>query len=100
MAVELSYKIVGAHVIDGTGNPGYRADVGVTGDRISAIGDLSESEAASTLNAQHLTLTPGFIDLHSHSDMVYPVDFPRQAELMRGRVCQGITTEIIGNCGF
>jgi N-acyl-D-aspartate/D-glutamate deacylase len=98
--MDLDIKIVGASVIDGTGRGGFPADVGLRGDIIAEIGDLSTAQAASTLNAAGLTLAPGFIDLHSHSDMVYPVHFARQAEMMKGRVCQGITTEIIGNCGF
>src|SRR5512144_1232855 len=98
--MQFDLRILGAVVLDGTGSKGVVTDVGILGDRIEEVGDLSHAASASTLDAAGLTLAPGFIDLHSHSDMVYPVHFKRQAELMKGRVCQGITTEIIGNCGF
>jgi N-acyl-D-amino-acid deacylase len=98
--MELDLKIIGAAVIDGSGRSGLVTDVGIRKDVIVEVSDLAAAPSVSTLDARGLTLAPGFIDLHSHSDMVYPVHFKRQAELMRGRVCQGITTEIIGNCGF
>jgi len=98
--MDFDLKITGATVIDGTGKAGFAADIGVQDGRIAAVGDLSSAHATSTLDARGLVLAPGFIDLHSHSDLVYPVPFKRQAQLMKGRVCQGITTEIVGNCGF
>ena len=54
--------ILGGTVVDGTGAPGYRADVGITGDSIGAIGDLSHSEARRVIDATGLTVAPGFID--------------------------------------
>ncbi|HZO89515.1 MAG TPA: D-aminoacylase [Chthonomonadaceae bacterium] len=92
--------ISGAQVLDGTGRPGFRADVGIQDGKIAAIGDLREARAAACIDADGLTLAPGFIDLHSHCDALLAQPFDRQQELMRGRVCQGITTELIGNCGF
>lgn len=59
--------IRGARVLDGTGNPWYFADVGISGDRIAAVGDLGEATAARTVDATGLYLAPGFIDAHSHS---------------------------------
>ena len=81
-------------VVDGSGNPWFKADVGVKEGKIVAVGDLSGAEAARTLDAASLVVCPGFIDIHNHSDigvLVRP-----QAENM---VMQGVTTMVIGNCG-
>ncbi|MCL2104443.1 MAG: D-aminoacylase, partial [Kiritimatiellaeota bacterium] len=56
------------NVIDGTGGPPQRVDVGIAGDRITALDDLAAAGANSLLDAQGLAVTPGFIDAHSHSD--------------------------------
>ena len=64
----LDLKIEGAQVIDGTGRPGNRADVGIKDDRITAIGDLHREPAGSNLHASGKVVAPGFIDMHSHSD--------------------------------
>jgi N-acyl-D-aspartate/D-glutamate deacylase len=64
----LDVKITGGQVIDGTGAPARRADVGLTGDRITSIGDLAAEPAGRTIDAAGRTVTPGFIDMHSHSD--------------------------------
>ena len=55
-------------VIDGTGNPWIKADVGVEGDRIVRVGDLSGVKADQEIDAKGMTVTPGFVDAHSHSD--------------------------------
>jgi N-acyl-D-amino-acid deacylase len=89
-----------AKVVDGTGQPAFRADVAVSADRIAALGDLSQAAARDTINADGLTLAPGFIDPHSHADLILPLAPARQAELMRGKLAQGVTTTIIGNCGL
>lgn len=88
-------KITGGTVVDGTGEPGRRADVGITGDRIEAIGDLSQAEAGRTIDADGLTVSPGFIDTHVHSDAALLTD-PQHAE----GILQGITTEILGQDGL
>ena len=67
-------KITGGTVVDGTGGAGRRADVGITGDRIEAIGDLSQAEAGRTIDAGGLTVSPGFIDTHVHSDAALLTD--------------------------
>ena len=87
--------IIGGTVVDGTGAPGYRADVGVSGEAIEAIGDLSTAEARRVIDATGLTVTPGFIDTHAHSDGALLVD-PQHANGLR----QGITTEILGQDGL
>ena len=62
--------ITGGTVVDGSGSPGFRADVGIAGERIETIGDLSGAEARRVINATGLTVSPGFIDTHAHSDGV------------------------------
>ena len=87
--------VVGGTVVDGTGAPGYRADVGISGEVVEAIGDLSLSEARRAIDATGLIVSPGFIDTHAHSDGVLLVD-PQHANGLR----QGITTEILGQDGL
>jgi N-acyl-D-amino-acid deacylase len=84
----------GGTVVDGTGRPGFRADVAVEGGRIVALGSLESAAAGEVLDITGLAVCPGFIDMHSHSDTPLLVDG-------RGlsKVHQGVTTEVIGNCG-
>jgi N-acyl-D-amino-acid deacylase len=91
----LDLKIEGATVFDGTGTPGSRMDVGVRDESIVAVGDLSRERAGTTLNASGRVLAPGFIDMHSHSDWRLWAN-PRAESKIR----QGVTTEVVGNCGF
>ena len=91
----LDLKIVGGRVIDGTGAPAVRADVGITDDRVTAVGDLDREAAGRVLDAAGRVVTPGFLDLHSHSDGVLLDN--RRAE---SKIRQGVTTEVVGNCGF
>ncbi len=86
--------IRGARVVDGTGYPWFRADVGVLGDTIVGIGDLSGLEAAHEVDAAGRVLAPGFIDIHTHSDLPLLVDGTGQSHLR-----QGVTTSVVGNCG-
>ena len=87
--------IVGGTVVDGTGAPGSRADVGISAEVIEAIGDLSRSDARRVIEATGLVVSPGFIDTHVHSDGALLVD-PQHANGLR----QGITTEILGQDGL
>lgn len=87
--------IHGAEIIDGTGADSFTADVGIRGDRIAAVGNLREAPAQQRLDATGLTVTPGFIDIHTHSDFTLLVDGRADSQ-----VCQGVTTEVIGQCGF
>ena len=82
-------------VIDGTGAPARLADVAVAGDRIAAVEPGCSGEARRVIDAAGLILAPGFIDVKTHSDFTLPL-YP-QAE---SRVHQGITTELVGSCGF
>jgi len=86
---------VQADVIDGTGTAGGRMDVGVRDGLITAVGDLSREAAGNRLHAAGRVLAPGFIDMHSHSD--WRLWANRRAE---SKIRQGVTTEVVGNCGF
>src|SRR5262245_61492145 len=86
--------VSGGEVLDGFGTPAARADVGIKGGRVAAVGDLGEVSGVPALDARGCLVTPGFIDVHSHSDFTLLVD-PRAVS----SVTQGVTTEVIGNCG-
>ena len=86
--------IRGGTVVDGTGAPGYKADVEVRGGIITAVGAVPERVGAKILDAEGLTVAPGFIDAHAHSDTSFLLDNSGASKLY-----QGITTEISGNCG-
>jgi N-acyl-D-aspartate/D-glutamate deacylase len=81
-------------VYDGSGSAPYITDVAVADGRVVAIGDLSDRDAHERVPCDGLALAPGFIDVHSHSDELWLVD-PR----CEGKIRQGVTTEIAGNCG-
>jgi len=81
-------------IIDGTGNPWFHADVGILNGKIQNIGQICE-DSASTLDVRNLVVCPGFIDIHSHSDISTLVDPKAESKVM-----QGVTTEVIGNCGL
>lgn len=87
----------GGLVVDGTGSPGRRADVGLLGDRILAVGDLSAAElrgVGRVLDVAGKVVAPGFIDPHGHSDASVFVDGALASHLR-----QGFTTQLSGNCG-
>jgi len=88
--------IRGATVHDGTGRPGRRTDVAVTGGRITSVGgDATSDGAHRTIDADGLVLAPGFIDLHSHADFSLP-SYPGALNSLM----QGVTSEVVGNCGY
>jgi N-acyl-D-amino-acid deacylase len=86
--------VEGAAIYDGLGGLPVRADVALVEARIVLIGALGEREAVTRIDGRGLALAPGFIDVHSHSDELWLVD-PR----CEGKIAQGVTTEIGGNCG-
>ncbi len=90
-----SLLIKNGTVVDGSGAPGVAADVAIEGDRIAAMGPDLSGAAARLIDATGLMVAPGFIDIHSHSDLVY--DTCPSAE---SKVRQGVTTEVVGMCGF
>ncbi|HEU0218713.1 MAG TPA: D-aminoacylase [Stellaceae bacterium] len=87
--------IRGGTVIDGGGAPGARADVAIAHGRIAKLGADLPTDAERVVDAGGLTVTPGFIDIKTHSDFVLPIN-PKAESKVR----QGVTTEIIGHCGF
>src|SRR5438309_10731588 len=87
----LNLKITNARIVDGTGAPWYRGDVGVRGDTIVSIGDLSNVAAANTIDAHDNIVSPGFIDLLGQSQYS-----AFQDPHLEAKVRQGITTEVTG----
>ena len=87
--------IRGGQVIDGSGAAGRVADVAVRDGRIVAIEPEYAGEARGVVEAAGLVVAPGFIDIHTHSDFTLPLN-PRAESKIR----QGVTTEVVGNCGY
>lgn len=83
--------ITGGRIYDGTGNPWYAGDIGVRDGRIADIGNLTGAAAARVIDAKGLIVTPGYIDLHTHTDMTILAD--GNAE---GKVRQGVTLDLLG----
>jgi N-acyl-D-amino-acid deacylase len=87
--------IRGGTVFDGSGEAGVAADVALNGDRIVAVAPRIKDGAAKVIDAAGLAVAPGFIDIKTHSDFTLPIN-PKAESKVR----QGVTTEIIGHCGF
>jgi N-acyl-D-amino-acid deacylase len=86
--------IRGGTLFDGAGNPGIAGDLAIEAGRIAAIGRLSGA-ARKIIDAEGLAVAPGFIDIKTHSDFTLPIN-PKAESKVR----QGVTTEIVGHCGF
>ena len=85
-----------ARVVDGAGNPWYRADLGIGGERIVAIGPLGdERSAARTIDCADRVVSPGFIDMHSHADAMLLAE-----PLHEAKIFQGVTTDVLGQDGL
>jgi N-acyl-D-amino-acid deacylase len=82
-------------IIDGAGNPWFKSDIGITNGKIAEIGKLANAKAERLLDAKGLIVSPGFIDIHTHSDLSLIID-PHADSKIR----QGVTTEVVGNCGL
>ncbi|MGH6864473.1 MAG: D-alanyl-D-alanine carboxypeptidase, partial [Methylocella sp.] len=91
---ELDLIIRNGHILDGTGNPWYAADVAIQGDRIAAIGDLHNAHAKREINARGQIVSPGFIDMLGQSESALLLDNRSLSKLS-----QGITSEITGEGG-
>ena len=87
--------ILGGTIVDGTGDARYKADIGITNGKITAIGSLNESQSKCTIDASYHVVSPGFIDMHTHSDVTL-IDDP----CGESKVYQGVTTEVTGNCSY
>ncbi|MDH3189412.1 MAG: amidohydrolase family protein, partial [Acidimicrobiia bacterium] len=82
-------------VFDGTGGPPQRASVAITDGDIVGVGEFSAGDARRVIDAGDLAIAPGFIDIHTHSDVTLMLD-PR----CQSKILQGVTTEVTGNCSF
>ena len=88
--------IVNGRILDGTGAPERRGSLAIAnGEIVSGV-----TEAREVLDAAGKVVAPGFIDIHSHGDLVLAWPSDGRLELLEGRLAQGITTEIVGNCGL
>ena len=83
-------------IFDGTGSPRFNADVAVTGDRITAVGDLGALSADREVIATGKAVAPGFIDAHTHDDRAVLCG----PTCMLCKMSQGVTTVVVGNCGI
>ncbi len=90
-AADFDILIRGGRVLDGTGAAAVIADVGIRGDRIAAVGQLANRTARTTIDGKGLIVAPGFIDLHTHSEMPLLADGTAQS-----KVRQGVTLDIMG----
>ena len=97
MAITKKYDwlLRNARIVDGTGSPWYRGDVGVKGGRIARIGRIPKGEAEQVANVADKILAPGFIDIHTHSDFSMFGD-----PVMLNKLTQGVTTQMLGQCGM
>lgn len=86
---EYDVLVRGGRIIDGTGNPAFYGDVGIRGARIAAVGRLAGARAKRTLDAAGLVVSPGFIDLHTHTDLLAD-------GLAQSKVRQGVTVDVLG----
>jgi N-acyl-D-amino-acid deacylase len=93
-ATPFDLLLKGGMLLDGTGGPAWKADLGIAGSKIEAVGTIAPEQAKRVLDVTGFHVCPGFIDIHTHSDegiLSYPT--------ADSRVRQGITTEVTGNCG-
>jgi N-acyl-D-amino-acid deacylase len=90
----------GGTVYDGSGAVGFHADVAVRGDTIVAIGSLDRWTTDRRIELSGLAIVPGFVDMHSHADLILTAGRPLAEELLAAKLQQGITTILIGNCGL
>lgn len=96
--MEIDLVIANGTIIDGTGRPRFRADVGIRDGRISAIATDGPLSGRQTLDASGMAVSPGFIDVHSHSDWILPQ--ADHEEVLAPLVLQGVTTIVTGQCGY
>src|SRR5688572_31914740 len=91
--MQYDLAIVGGTIVDGTGGPEFRGDVGIAQGRIVAVGEL-DGTATETIDAEGAIVTPGFVDIHTHYDGQVSWD-----DLLEPSSSHGVTTVVMGNCG-
>ena len=91
----MTYDIIikDGRVIDGTGNPLFKGDVGITDSEITGLGKLDQGDAAELIDAKGLVVAPGFVDVHTHNKLTLLISPEAH------KVFMGVTTEIVGTCG-
>jgi len=82
-------------IVDGTGNPWYRANIAIKSDKITALTPMKINDARDVIDAKGLVVSPGFIDMHTHSGLTLLAGVDAESKIR-----QGVTTEVIGNCGM
>ncbi len=87
--------LTNGRILDGCGNPWFYGDIGIKEGKIAAIGQLGTFQGARILNLDGRFVSPGFVDIHTHSDLTILIN--RKAESM---IRQGVTTNVLGNCGM
>jgi N-acyl-D-aspartate/D-glutamate deacylase len=92
--------IRGGMVLDGTGSAASRADLAVRDGRIVEIGPRLGQPAAREIDADGLVVAPGFVDMHSHADLIVLAEPETQRRLLANKLLQGVTTLVVGNCGL
>lgn len=95
MSNQFEVLIQRGRVLDGAGNPWRLADIGIRDGKIAVVGSIEPGSADSVIDATDRLVMPGFIDVHAHSDFALTINAGAESQ-----VGQGITTEVIGNCGF
>src|SRR5215831_6308716 len=91
----LDLLIRGGRVIDGAGNPWFAADVGIAEGRVAAVGPLGGEDAKRVIDADGLFVCPGFVDMHTHSDLQLLVN-----PTWDMKIAQGVTLEVLGQDGL
>lgn len=85
--------IKNGRIVDGTGNPWFKADIGIIAGKIAKVGVISESQAKTVIDAQNQIIAPGFIDVHAHTENIF--SNPAAENFIR----MGVTSLVTGNCG-
>lgn len=88
-------KIANGLIMDGSGEKAYRGDIGIVGDKIAAIGNLADYESKETIDAAGKIVSPGFIDMHTHSDFSFVYDAKANSHLYNG-----VTTDVISTAAL
>ena len=93
--MDFDILIKNGRIVDGTGNPWFKGDLGIRDGKIVKIGRIQKNEAEYIVNAKNLAVTPGFIDMHSHDELIFFKD-----AFNKPKLSQGVTTVVTGNCGL